>query len=314
MKAAPFDYVRATALNDVFDTFERHGDEAQIVAGGQSLMPILNMRLAAPRVLVDINHVAELSGVSVTDGTLRIGACVTHRDLESDPLIAVHAPALANVWGEIGNVRIRIAGTLGGNILSGDPGYDGLPALIALNAVAVFEDSDGPRAVPAAQLAGQTAGEENAGLLTAIEVPVAPSRRFLMDRSLKPVVSVALSADVRGGAVANRNGIVAPAGGTVKTVGEAGKHPFELQIRHGYVSTERWHYVSQPVAVVFVCLASQQASATIETREVRRQCQDFLAIAQAAEHRMQPLAHGVVGKFGRRGTFGEKQCHRQTLK
>ena len=95
MKAAPFDYVRATALNDVFDAFERHGDEAQIVAGGQSLMPILNMRLAAPRVLVDINHVAALDGISLAGDRLRIGALSRHRDLSASTLVAKHAPLLA---------------------------------------------------------------------------------------------------------------------------------------------------------------------------------------------------------------------------
>ncbi|HIE20424.1 MAG TPA: xanthine dehydrogenase family protein subunit M, partial [Rhodospirillales bacterium] len=94
MKAAPFDFVRATALSDVFAAFERHGDDARIVAGGQSLMPMMNMRLAAPRVLVDINHIAELNGVSETDGTLRIGALTRHQELGVNALVAEHAPLL----------------------------------------------------------------------------------------------------------------------------------------------------------------------------------------------------------------------------
>ena len=193
-----FDLHRPASIAEACRLAEKFAGRCVFMGGGVDLLQNLKSGLAVEN-LIYLKSVPELRAIGIEDGTLLIGACVTHRDLETDPLIAVHAPALAKVWGEIGNVRIRIAGTLGGNILSGDPGYDGLPALIALNAVAVFEDTNGPRAVPAAQLAGA----ENAGLLTAIEVPIAPSRRFLMDRSLKPVVSVALSADVRGGAVAN---------------------------------------------------------------------------------------------------------------
>ena len=166
------------------------------MGGGVDLLQSLKSGLEVEN-LIFLKSVPELKTIAVQDDVLRIGACVTHRDLETDPLIAEHAPGLAGVWREIGNVRIRIAGTLGGNILSGNPGYDGLPALIALNAVAVIRDANGPHRVPALNLNGR----ERLGLLTAIEIPIAPSHRFLMDRSLKPVTSVALSANVSNGRI-----------------------------------------------------------------------------------------------------------------
>ena len=150
MKAAPFDFVRATALSDVFAAFERHGDDARIVAGGQSLMPMMNMRLAAPRVLVDINHIAELNGVSETDGTLRIGALTRHQELGVNALVAEHAPLLTMASTHIAHPAIRNRGTFGGSLSHADPAAE-LPACaIASDAVInAVSSSRGERSIKA---------------------------------------------------------------------------------------------------------------------------------------------------------------------
>ena len=149
MKAAPFDFVRATALSDVFAAFERHGDDARIVAGGQSLMPMMNMRLAAPRVLVDINHIAELNGVSETDGTLRIGALTRHRDLGTSALVAQHVPLLKLATPHIAHPAIRNRGTFGGSLSHADPAAE-LPACaIASDAIINVTSRRGDRAIKA---------------------------------------------------------------------------------------------------------------------------------------------------------------------
>ncbi len=174
MKAASFDFVRATTLSDVFAAFERYGDEARIVAGGQSLMPILNMRLAVPRVLVDINHVAELGGVSVTDGTLRIGALTRHRDLGTSALVAQHAPLLKLATPHIGHPAIRNRGTFGGSLSHADPAAE-LPACaIASDAVINVTSRHGNRAIKAADFflgVFQTALEPGE-VLASVDIPV----------------------------------------------------------------------------------------------------------------------------------------------
>ena len=174
MKAAPFDYVRATALNDVFDAFERHGDEAQIVAGGQSLMPILNMRLAAPRVLVDINHIAELGGVSLTDGALRIGALTRHRDLGASALVAQHVPLLNLATPHIAHPAIRNRGTFGGSLSHADPAAE-LPACaIASDALINVTSRRGDRAIKAVDffLGIFNTALEPDEILVSVDIPV----------------------------------------------------------------------------------------------------------------------------------------------
>ncbi len=174
MKAAPFDFVRATALSDVFAAFEQHGDDARIVAGGQSLMPILNMRLAAPQVLVDINQVAELSGISENDGALRIGALTRHRDLGASALVAQHAPLLKLAVPHIGHPAVRNRGTIGGSLSHADPAAE-LPACaIASDAVINVASRRGNRAIKAADFFSgvfQTALEPGE-VLASVDIPV----------------------------------------------------------------------------------------------------------------------------------------------
>ncbi len=174
MKAASFDFVRATALSDVFAAFERYGDEARILAGGQSLMPILNMRLAAPQVLVDINQVAELSGISENHGTLRIGALTRHRDLGASALVAQHAPLLKLATPHIAHPAIRNRGTFGGSLSHADPAAE-LPACaIASDAAINVTSRRGNRVIKAADFFSgvfQTALEPGE-VLASVDIPV----------------------------------------------------------------------------------------------------------------------------------------------
>jgi len=150
MKPASFDFVRAATLDDVFAAFQQHGDDAQILAGGQSLMPILNMRLATPEVLVDINGIDELNGISVNDGFLRIGALTRHCDLLASPEIAAHAPLLTLAAPHIAHPAIRNRGTFGGSLCHADPAAE-LPAcVIAAGARINVAGPGGRRSVEAA--------------------------------------------------------------------------------------------------------------------------------------------------------------------
>jgi len=174
MKAAPFDYVRATALDDVFAAFERHGDEAKIVAGGQSLMPMMNMRLAAPTVLVDINHIAELNGIAETDGALRIGTLTRHRELGANALVAQHAPLLKMAASHIAHPAIRNRGTVGGSLSHADPAAE-LPACaIASDALINVTSRRGARAIKAVDffLGTFDTAIEPDEILVSVDVPI----------------------------------------------------------------------------------------------------------------------------------------------
>lgn len=173
MKPAPFAYARATTLAEVFDVLETHGDAVRLLAGGQSLVAALNLRLASPDLLLDINGVAALRGVTYADGVLRIGALTRHAELGADPSVAQHAPLLAQAVPHIAHAAIRNRGTIGGSLALADPASE-LPAcVLALEANLVLASRAGERRVAAdAFFQGlyQTAlrGDE---VLTAVEIP-----------------------------------------------------------------------------------------------------------------------------------------------
>jgi carbon-monoxide dehydrogenase medium subunit len=149
VKPAPFTYVRATTLDEVFDLLDTHGDDARILAGGQSLMATLNMRLSAPEVLIDINHIDGLAGISIADGTLRIGALTRHAEVARSDEVARHAPLVAKAMPHIAHVAIRNRGTFGGSVAFADPAAE-LPAVCrALNARFVLQSRSGSRTVAA---------------------------------------------------------------------------------------------------------------------------------------------------------------------
>ena len=149
MKPAPFAYVRAASLDQVFDLLARHGDEARVLAGGQSLIPSLNLRLSAPAVLIDINGLEELAGIAVQNGRVRIGALTRQRTIEDSHEIARHVPLLKMAMPYIAHPAVRNRGTIGGSIALADPAAE-LPACaVALGAQIELRGADGPRTVGA---------------------------------------------------------------------------------------------------------------------------------------------------------------------
>lgn len=152
MKSPPFKYMAASSVHDVLSVLLEHGDDALVLAGGQSLVPLLNLRLVNPRVLVDVNGVDELAGISVDDGVLRIGALVRQRTLASDDTIRAHAPLLADAATLIGHVAVRNRGTLGGSLAFGDPDAELPAAILALDAEVVVRSRDSDRTIAATEL------------------------------------------------------------------------------------------------------------------------------------------------------------------
>ena len=150
MKPAPFEYECPRSLDEALAQLARHGDDAKVLAGGQSLVPMLNFRLARPAILVDINRVSGLDGRAEKNGTLHIGALVRQRTLER--WARDRAPLIATALGHVGHAAIRNRGTVAGSVVHADPAAE-LPALLlALDGAVVARSVRGERLIPAGAL------------------------------------------------------------------------------------------------------------------------------------------------------------------
>ena len=130
MKPVSFDYFAPTTVNEAVALLEEHGDDAKILAGGQSLVPMMNFRLVRPTCLVDINHIRDLAYIHEKDDRLHIGAITRHRDLETSTLVQQSNGLLFEGVQLIGHTAIRTRGTVGGSIIHADPTAE-LPAILA---------------------------------------------------------------------------------------------------------------------------------------------------------------------------------------
>jgi carbon-monoxide dehydrogenase medium subunit len=149
VKAAAFDYVRATSVGEALSLLTRHGTGAKLLAGGQSLLPALNLRLSAPDILIDISRIDALRGIVVSPSGLKIGALTRHADLLGSADIARHAPLLSRAIVHVAHAALRSRGTIGGSLANADPAAE-LPAcILALAARLVAEGPDGVRVIPA---------------------------------------------------------------------------------------------------------------------------------------------------------------------
>jgi aerobic carbon-monoxide dehydrogenase medium subunit len=175
LKPSPFAYAKAKSLDHAIELLGRPDGEARILAGGQSLIATLNMRLSAPKLLIDLNGVGGLSGVSVKNGMVEIGALTRHVEAERSADIARHAPLIALALPHIGHAAIRNRGTIGGSIAFADPAAE-LPAcLLALNGELEIAGPKGKRTVKADDffkgLFETALGAQD--VLTAIRIPEA---------------------------------------------------------------------------------------------------------------------------------------------
>jgi len=146
---APFDYEVAESADHAVALLGQHGEDAKLLAGGHSLLPLMRVRLAAPSVLVDIGRLRDLNYVRDAGDRLAVGALTTHEELHFDELLRAECPLLAHTAGEIGDPQVRHMGTIGGSVAHADPASD-LPAvLLALDAELVVHGPGGDRTLPA---------------------------------------------------------------------------------------------------------------------------------------------------------------------
>ena len=209
MKPVPFAYHRPASLDEALALLERYGADGRVLAGGQSLVPALNMRLAAPAALIDINRLPGLDAISLEPEGLVIGALARHEAVEASPLVARHAPLIAQAMPHIGHRAIRTRGTVGGSVALADPAAE-LPAcLVALDAIVRAAGRGSRRDIPAQRFFRgiYTTDLAPGEIVTAIVVPpIGPGWRSRFDELARrhgdyALVGLAAHCRVDGGAI-----------------------------------------------------------------------------------------------------------------
>lgn len=180
MIPAAFDYVRAESTDHAVELLGEHGDDAKLLAGGHSLLPMMKLRLAVPAVLVDVGRLDDLSYVRDAGDHIAIGALTTHHQLETSDLLAEQCPLVKGVAAVVGDPQVRHCGTLGGSIAHSDPASDLPAAILALGGTLVAKGPGGERQIPASEFF--TGYFESAlgpdELLTEIRLPKTPGARW----------------------------------------------------------------------------------------------------------------------------------------
>ncbi|HYT30895.1 MAG TPA: xanthine dehydrogenase family protein subunit M [Actinomycetota bacterium] len=202
MLPARFDYHRPETLVGCLELLERYGDDAKVLAGGMSLIPLMKLRFATPGQLVDVGGLAELHGIEESDGVLRVGATTTHHDLETSDVVAARYPAMAAAAPLVSDPIIRRRGTLGGSLAHADPAGDWGSVMLAMGAKVALKGSSGERVVPIDDfLVGTfTTAIEPTELLTEVRIPTpSPSSGgtyLKMERKVGDFATVAVAVQV----------------------------------------------------------------------------------------------------------------------
>ncbi|HYZ38690.1 MAG TPA: xanthine dehydrogenase family protein subunit M [Pseudonocardiaceae bacterium] len=208
MIPSAFDYLAATSVEEAIQALSGAGEDAKVLAGGQSLIPVLRLRLAAPTVVVDLNKISELRGVREDGDAIVVGAMTTHHDVIHDPLVREHAALLALATQTVGDPQIRHRGTLGGALVHADPAGDLLAPAVALDAEMVIAGPDGRRTVPASEFFVElfTTAVQPDELLVEVRIPKktgwgAHYEKFQRVAQAWSIVAVAAAVRTEGGSI-----------------------------------------------------------------------------------------------------------------
>jgi aerobic carbon-monoxide dehydrogenase medium subunit len=179
MKPAPFDYARPQSVTDALALLSARASEAKILAGGQSLVPMMNFRMARPGLLIDINRLAELDYHRVEGSHLVVGALARHAALRSSTLVRTACPLMAEAYQHAAHGPIRNRGTLCGNLCHADPASEMPSVALATDAVLVLKSSSGERRIPAEEffLGTYETAANSDELLVEVRIPVAPAQQ-----------------------------------------------------------------------------------------------------------------------------------------
>ncbi|EOD59031.1 FAD binding domain-containing protein [Amycolatopsis vancoresmycina] len=204
MIPASFQYLRASTVDEALALLASHGDDAKVLAGGHSLLPLMKLRLAAPEYLVDIGALDELRYVRLEGDEVAIGALSRYSSLVRDPVLLAHAPLLAHVSGLVGDRQVRHRGTIGGSLVHADAAADLPAAILASDAVLVARGPSGERRIPAAEffLGPFTTPLEPAELLTEIRLPAQTGQGWGFEKFTRRAIDWAMAGvAVTGGRV-----------------------------------------------------------------------------------------------------------------
>ena len=237
MKSAAFDYVKPKALQEALSLLEQGGDDARLIAGGQTLLATLNMRLSEPSVLIDITDIAELKGISIVGDSLRIGALVTHTEIEDSELVAKHTPLLKAAAPHIAHRAIRNLGTWGGSLAYGDPAAEWPACSLTLRATMIIHGPAGERRISANDffIDLYTTSLEPDEILVATEIPLASKEEvfYFHELARRHGDYGARQQRQRGAAQhdgGGRPGAAEPAGRAVR---DSRQHPRAIARHHG---------------------------------------------------------------------------------
>ncbi|MGH9834840.1 MAG: FAD binding domain-containing protein [Blastocatellia bacterium] len=168
-----FEYYAPATIEEALKLVGQHGDDCKILSGGQSLIPVLKLRLAAPAVIVDIGRIKELKAIKIDGATIRIGANATHAEIAASAELQQHCPLLCETAAQIGDQQVRNRGTIGGSLTHADPAADWPAAILALDAEVVARSSRGERVIKAADffVDMMTSAIQSDEIVTEIRVP-----------------------------------------------------------------------------------------------------------------------------------------------
>lgn len=186
MIPAAFEYHAPKSLEEALRLLNRHGSEAKLLAGGHSLLPLMKLRLAAPRCVIDIGRIHALRYIREENGSIVIGALTTHSEVLESPLLCAKCPLLPQTAREIGDVQVRNRGTIGGSLAHADPAADYPAAVLALDAEIVAASAEGTRTLRAAEFFVDmlTTALLPGEILTEVRVPVLPPKTGTSYRKL----------------------------------------------------------------------------------------------------------------------------------
>ena len=197
-----FEYLRPNTIPEAIAMLQQHGDAAKILSGGQSLIPMMKLRLARPAILIDINRIAGLSHIKEEGGYLKIGGLTREAELEASPLVRSKYPILADTTHVIADPQVRNLATVGGNLAHGDPANDHPATMIALGAQGVASGPKGERVIPIEDFFVSlfTTALKPDEILTEIRVPVPPPRSagayFKLERKVGDFATAAVAVQV----------------------------------------------------------------------------------------------------------------------
>ena len=216
---APFEYERATSVDGAIEALQRLGSEARIVAGGHSLLPMMKLRLANPKHLIDINELAELAYIREDDGEVRIGALTRHVDLQESELLARHFPLFRDAEDVIADPVVRNRGTIGGSLCQADAAEDLSSVCSAAKARVVIRGADGERVVGMEDFhVGPFMTAVGAGeMLTEVRLPLRPGAGSAHEKVERRAGDWAIAA--ASAAVWMEGGVIADAGIALSAVG-----------------------------------------------------------------------------------------------